>query len=261
MRPRRAGWRSAIPPAGWAYVAWATISLGWSLAPEVAMGALATLLQLFLIALLIADFVVQRPTIVRPVLWAYSISAAATALIGTEAYIAQGLGTARAGAIQNQDPAQFAAVLLPALVFAVFEMISGERRILGGAIALMTTAGVVVSGTRGAWVACAIVLLLVVLPQLTPRRRVATLILVCSSPSIRSPASRIWWRSAAAMRSPPGERGAPTSGRLGSRSSGRPRLPGWASPTSRLRSRRMSSAPPARQVVRRAGAGSLCRPR
>ena len=163
----------AIPTAGWAYLAWAIVSLGWAINPEVGWAQMATLLQLFLIALLVADFVAQRPAIVRPVFWAYSLSAAATALIGIQSYVAQGLAVSRSSAIQNQDPAQFAAVLLPAFVFGLYEAVNGDRRILGGGITLLTTAGIVVSGTRGAWVAGAGALLLIILSGLTLRRRVA----------------------------------------------------------------------------------------
>ncbi len=168
----------AIPTAGWAYLAWAMVSLGWAINPEVGWAQIVTLLQLFLIALLVANFVAQRPAIVRPVLWAYSLSAAATALIGIQAYVAQGLAASRSGAIQGQDPAQFAAVLLPAFVFGLYEVINGDRRILGGAITLLTAAGVIVSGTRGAWVACVVVILLVILPGLTPRRRVGSVAII-----------------------------------------------------------------------------------
>jgi O-antigen ligase len=164
----------AMPLAAWAYVTWAALSLGWAIDPGAAWAQLQTLFQLFLIAFLVADFVVHRPAVVRPVLWAYSISAAATALIGIQSYVATGLGAdARASAIQDQNPAQFAAVLLPALVFGLYEVLQGKRRILGGAIALLTTIGVVVSGTRGAWFAIAVVVLLLILPQLGPRRRIA----------------------------------------------------------------------------------------
>ncbi len=72
-------------------------SLSWSLGTDAASEKLGTLVQLFVIALFTADFVVQRPSIVRPVLWAYSLSAAATAVIGVATYLAQGLGTYRVG--------------------------------------------------------------------------------------------------------------------------------------------------------------------
>jgi O-antigen ligase len=163
----------AMPPAAWAFLAWALVSLGWAIDPETTLPHLVTLAQLFVIAALIADFVVHRPAIVRPVLWVYSLSAAATALIGIQFYIAQGLSSTRAVAIADQDPAFYAAVLVPALFFGLYEVLRGDHRIAGGIVALLTTAGVVVSGTRGAWVACAIAFALFILPQLTPRGRLA----------------------------------------------------------------------------------------
>jgi O-antigen ligase len=164
----------AMPPAAWAYLAWAILSLGWAIDADTAWLELLTLLQLFLIAVLVADFVAQRPAIVRPILWAYSLSAATTALIGIESYITQGIADTRAAAIENQNPAQFAAILLPALVFGLYEALTGERRVLGGMVAVLTTIGVVVSGTRGAWVAVAVVLLLILF-QLRPQRRIAAI--------------------------------------------------------------------------------------
>lgn len=164
----------AMPAAAWAYLAWAILSVGWAIDLDTASGELPTLIQLFLIALLVADFVVQRPTIVRPALWAYSLSAAATALLGIVYFVGLGSGVdVRAAAIETQSPAHFAAVLLPAVVFGLYELVNGERRVLGGAVAAITTIGVVVSGTRGAWVAVAIVVLFVILPQLRMRGRVA----------------------------------------------------------------------------------------
>lgn len=168
----------AMPPAGWAYLAWAAVSLGWAISPDVAWAQFATLLQLFLIAVLVADFVIQRPAIVRPVLWAYSFSAGATAVLGIQYYLAQGIADTRAAGLENQNPAQFAGVLLPALVFGLYEVMDGNRRILGGAIAILTAIGVVISGTRGAWLAVAVVVFLVVLPQLQPRRRIAAIVII-----------------------------------------------------------------------------------
>jgi O-antigen ligase len=166
-----------MPPAAWAYLAWAIVSLGWAIDPNVAWSELSTLLQLFLIAFFVADYVVQRPAIVRPLLWLYSLSASATALIGV-AVLIQGGGSFRAAAFGAQNPAQFAAILLPGLAFGVYEAVNGERKGLGAAIALVTTLGVVVSGTRGAWVAAAVVFLLVILRGLTLRRRIASLMTV-----------------------------------------------------------------------------------
>ena len=163
----------AMPTAGWAMLAWTIVSVGWAINPDTAVGQLFTLIQLFVIAMLIADFVIHQPEIVRPILWVYSISAALTSVIGIGAY----LGTdARTAALEGQNPAQFAAVLLPALVFGAYEMFNRERRILGGAIAFITTLGILVSGTRGAWLAIAVVLPIFVLPNLAPRRRIAAIV-------------------------------------------------------------------------------------
>ena len=68
----------AMPPAAWAYLAWAVVSVGWALDPGTAGGQIVTCLQLFVVAVFVADFVVHRPAIVRPVLWVYSLSATAT---------------------------------------------------------------------------------------------------------------------------------------------------------------------------------------
>lgn len=163
----------AMPWAGWVYVLWAIFSLAWALSVNAALAEIPTLLQLFVIAVLIADFVVHRPEIVRPVLWVYSLSAAVTAVIGSVAYFTQSVADDRAAALTGQDPAQFAALLLPAFVFGLFELLDGNHRALGGLIAAVTALGVLVSATRGAWVAALIVVVLFVLPRFSLQRRVA----------------------------------------------------------------------------------------
>jgi hypothetical protein len=164
---------AAMPPAGWAFLAWSLLSLGWAMDPNAAWAELPTLLQLFVIAVFVADVVVQRPEMVRSILWVYSGAAAATALIGVQAYVALGpAADIRATALEDQNPAQFAAVLLPAVIFGLYELVAGDRRILGGAIAFVTTVGVVVSGTRGAWLSVAVVVVLFILPKLQFRRQV-----------------------------------------------------------------------------------------
>jgi O-antigen ligase len=168
---------TVMPVAIWAYLAWAILSIGWALDPALAWFQLQTLIQLVLIAVLVADFVVQRPAIVRPVLWVYSVSAAATAVVGIQSYLAHGVPDVRAALLEDQNPATFAAVLLPAFVFGMYEMLNGERRIAGGVITALTAAGILVSGTRGAWVGCAVVVVFLLLPQLSLRRRVAAVVM------------------------------------------------------------------------------------
>jgi len=169
---------SAMPAAAWGYIAWALLSLGWAIDADTAWGELSTLLQLFVIALLIADFVALRPTIVRPLLWVYSLSAALTGLLGILSFVSSsGPFGDRAVGLDNQDPAQFAVVLLPALVFSFFEIINGRWLIVSVPVALVTTGGVVVSGTRGVWLAVAIVVLLFILPKVDPVRRITAIVL------------------------------------------------------------------------------------
>lgn len=171
---------AATPPAAWAFLAWAVVSLLWALDPGTAWAEIPTLLQLFVIAVLVADVVVHKPSTVRSLMWVYSLSAAATAVVGIQTFVALGpAGEARAAAIQNQNPAQFAGVLLPALVFGLYEVLrAADRRIPGALIALITTAGILVSGTRGAWLSAAIVFVLFILPRVGPRRLLSATALV-----------------------------------------------------------------------------------
>ena len=164
----------AMPAVAWAYVAWALVSMGWAIDSSTSWSELSTLLQLFIIAVLIADVVAHRPTVVRQLLWIYSVSAAVTGLIGIEAFVTSADVTGgRVAALQNQDPAQFAALLLPALVFSFYEVLNRRRVLLGVLVALMSLAGIVVSGTRGAWLSVALVILLFILPRLRLAQLVA----------------------------------------------------------------------------------------
>jgi O-antigen ligase len=157
-----------LPIAGWAFLAWACLSIGWARDAFTTGSHLVTLLQLFLIAVLIADFVVRRPEIIRPVMWVYGVSASATAVVSFLSY----LGSAsRSAAIEDQDPNLFAAALLPALIFGLHELVSGRRKVPGAVIAILTTIGVVDSGSRGAWVAGAVAIAVFLLPKLGVRRR------------------------------------------------------------------------------------------
>ena len=169
---------AAMPLGAWAYVAWGVLSLVWAHDANTAWGELQTLLQFMLIAVLVADLVVQRPTVVRPLLWAYSVSAATAALLGIGSFVTSGSVDGRAAAIASQGPAQFAAVLLPAAVFGLYEVINARQRLFGGAIAMLTIAGIVVSGTRGAWLALAVVVGLFIIPRLRPRRQLAAIVTV-----------------------------------------------------------------------------------
>jgi O-antigen ligase len=174
----------AMPVAGWGYVAWAILSLGWALDANETLLEIQTLVLLFITAVAIAVLVVDRPTIVRPLLWAYSISAAATAALGVYATVTSGaIGGAndRAAALQDQNPAYFAAILLPALVFGLFELIHGRQIVVSTAIAVLTAAAIAASGTRGAWVAVVVVVVVFIMPRLAPAKRVGAILVIATA--------------------------------------------------------------------------------
>ena len=164
-----------MPAAGWGFVAWAALSVAWALDPSVALSEIPILVFLFATGIFIAAAIVERPSVVRPLLWAYSLSAGATALLGIYDYFTGGLPgdpNSRAAALQDQNPAYFAAALLPALIFVIFELISGRYRLLSALIMAVSTVAIVVSGTRAAWLAAAVVVLVMVVPRLDVRGRV-----------------------------------------------------------------------------------------
>lgn len=168
---------AATPAAGWLLIAWATLSLGWALDSSVTALHLGTLIQLFAVSVFVADVVVQRPDLVRRLLWAYSLSATGTAGIGVgELLTNAGAQGQRIAAFSDQDVAQFAAILLPALVFSLFELVNGRDRIVSSVVLLTSTAGIILSGTRGAWISSVVVFGIFILPALQPRRRLAAVV-------------------------------------------------------------------------------------
>ncbi len=147
-----------MPLATWGYLGWAALSAGWALDPGRTVAEFGTLLQMVALAVLVADAVIEHPAIVRPLLWVYSAAAAATALFGVIASLASGGSVmGRASAFSGQDPAQFAAILLPAFAVALYEILRGPMRLPGTALAVASAAGIVLSGARGAWVAAVVV--------------------------------------------------------------------------------------------------------
>lgn len=167
----------AMPLSAWAFVGWAGLSVGWALDPTVALAELETLVQLFVVAVLVADVVVHQPNVVRPLMWVYCLSAAVTALVGIEPLFAGGLAAGvRIAAFQGQDEAQFAAVLLPALIFSLYELLNRRFLVASAAVAMACTAGIVLSGTRGSWLSMAVIVVLFILPRLMPRQRLAAVV-------------------------------------------------------------------------------------
>ncbi len=162
----------ALPIAGWAYIGWAVLSTAWALDSSTTMAQLQTLLQLAVIGYLIADVVIHQPSVIRPLLWTYSVSAAATAAFGTMLYLVGAAGGGRLEAISNQNPAQFATILLPALIFTLYEAMQGRHVVVASVAAALCTGAIALSGTRSVWLAATIVIFLLILPRLGIRRAV-----------------------------------------------------------------------------------------
>jgi O-antigen ligase len=166
----------ALPLAGWAFVGWAALSVAWAVDPDASSVPVQTLIQLAVIGFLIADVVINDPTVVRPLLWVYSVAAAATAAIGIVVYGIGGMSAdVRIAALAGQNPAQFASLLLPAFIFGLHEMLNRRRVAASALVAFLCMAGIVLSGTRSVWLAAAFVVLFLLLPRLGIRRAIAAL--------------------------------------------------------------------------------------
>ena len=168
----------AMPLAAWAYLEWAILSAVWSVNSNVALYELSTLVQLFAIAVLVADVIVHEPSLVRPLLWTYSISASITGALGILAFIEGNRGRTTASppwraricplrrapdaglpVLHVRAPARPAALPQP----------GGDPAQPGG---------IILSGTRGAWVSILFVLAVFVLPALELRRKIAAVLLL-----------------------------------------------------------------------------------
>jgi exopolysaccharide production protein ExoQ len=162
LRPR------VIPIFGWAFVGWTLASCLWAGNPQTAFDAWVSLAQLFAISVLVASLVEVNAGVIRFAFWAYALSAAVTAAIGSISYLQSPvIYLARAAAFSAQDPAMFASIILPAILILMFEIQSRTNspavRLCALAALIVCVAGLALSGTRSGWIgviAAAIVWLL-----------------------------------------------------------------------------------------------------
>jgi O-antigen ligase len=162
-----------VPAAGWAYLVWAVASILWAVDPSASMEQVVTLVQLFAIMLVVADLTVDDPPIVRDVLFVFTASATLTAMVAIAAALVGGsIVGERLGAFENQDVAQFAALLVPAFFFVLVEILDRKRVVLAGGALAIVSGAILLSGTRSAWVAIGVGFAFAVLPRLGARRLV-----------------------------------------------------------------------------------------
>ncbi len=178
LRPR---WR-ALAGVGWLWTLWAAASMFWSDVPQV--GQVTSLVQLVVLAFLVAGLIAERPELLPTALWSYAASACAIAALGVVRFFSdlQSLGPVRTSAGEAQGVEHFAAYLLPALVFLIVYLlgprIPWQRRLPVAALVVLLAFGMLVSGTRSAWMGAVAALLVVVVPQQRPRQTVMLVALV-----------------------------------------------------------------------------------
>jgi O-antigen ligase len=169
----------ALPLAAWAYLGYAVVSAVWSVDPAVAADRLTTLLQMAAIGFLVADVIIHDPTRIRPMMWLYTASATATALVGIGSYLGRGESVdVRIAALAGQNPAQFASLLLPVFIFGLHELLNRRHVVLSTVVAGISALAIVLSGTRSVWVAAIGAVLLVLVPQLGLKRATMTVGLI-----------------------------------------------------------------------------------
>jgi O-antigen ligase len=175
--PRLARFRLGVMPvSAWGYVIWALLSVGWAIAPDTASAEVPVLILLFATAACVAALIADNPRAVRPLLWTYSLAAGGTALLAIYTFATVGVTPGdRVAALDNQNPGYFAAILLPAFIFTVHELLNWRVLALSAALCTVCALGIVIAGARGTWLSALVVLVLFVLPRLDPIRRIAAL--------------------------------------------------------------------------------------
>jgi hypothetical protein len=147
-----------MPAAGWAFALWAVASGLWVVDFAAWTDAIVTLLQMFTLALLVGDLVSRDPPAGRKVMWAYSASAVVTVLAFVAVPYLSGATADRWAAFKDQDPLQFALVLVPAVLFLIYEATQAFLRRGPNAVAAwlifagagLVGWGIIQTGSRGA---------------------------------------------------------------------------------------------------------------
>ena len=161
-----------VGPWLWGFVAWACASLLWTEQPATVADEAFTLVQLFVVTILVADLMADRPEVAGPVMWTYVASATVTSFIGLYMYAVNNasLPDGRAEAFIGQSAPQFATILLPAAVMLTWRSLH-RPALWAMAGAIVVNLAIVLSATRSAWIGIAVAILLGILPRLETGRR------------------------------------------------------------------------------------------
>jgi O-antigen ligase len=182
-----------MPLAAWLWLGWLTASLIWS--PVLNWAYYFQGVQLFLATLLIADYLSRAPEKLYLILNGYTLSASIGAVLGIYNFFlgignASGLsGYNRTSTVEAQGVENFAFALIPAFLFSFYRVITTKRlgtRWLYISLATLLGVAMVLSGTRGAWLATLGSLLLVYIPRLKLRQLLIVTVAVVLSIAIAS---------------------------------------------------------------------------
>jgi O-antigen ligase len=165
-----------MPVVAWLWLGWVTASLLWS--PVLKWDFYFQGVQLFIATLLITDYLSREPKRINAILNGYSISAVIIALFGIYNFFS-GVGDAtrfsfesRVSGVEGQDVATFAFSLIPAFLTAFHHLVRPKQkkmRWLNVTLMLVFAIAMILSGTRGSWVATIGAIIIVYVPRLKPR--------------------------------------------------------------------------------------------
>ncbi len=156
----------------WLFIFWVSASLLWSI--QTNLVGYNQLLQLFIMAFLIADYVATSPKVVRYIMGYYTASSFFVALIGISNFMrgldASGFSqSTRTSAIEGQSVAHFAYYMLPAFLYSfqnIFDTDNSKaRRFIASIASIVFLIAILMSGTRGSWLAIIGVMLMVYIPR------------------------------------------------------------------------------------------------
>jgi O-antigen ligase len=168
----------AMPIVAWLWLGWVTLSLLWS--PVINWTFYFQAIQLFLATLLIADYLSRSPRKIALILSGYTVSATIIALLGIYNFFSYAGNVSgfsfesRTSGIQDQGVETFAFSLIPAFLYCFHRLITSKKqRWLAVSLMCIFAIGMILSGTRGSWVATFGAVIIVYLPRLKTQHYLA----------------------------------------------------------------------------------------
>jgi O-antigen ligase len=181
----------AMPLVAWLWLLWITASLIWS--PVLKWDFYFQGVQLFIATLLMADYLSRFPEKLGAILNGYTVSSVIIALFGIyNFFIYSGAADkfsaeSRVSGIEGQGVETFAFSLIPAFLTAFHRVIKPKHKRwqwLNISLMLLFAIGMILSGTRGAWLATLGSIFIVYVPRLKLRQYIMIGIVVALGTTI-----------------------------------------------------------------------------